>query len=142
MCIAENTTKQPYLNANQTPETPNVPDQTCKSSTYYRKSNESRIRCTWTRKNLGHSEDSKKFIGNLNYPDTIMNLQTPFQFMKYFITDKLLERLVHETMLYTFQKNPNQTFVITQTDIFRSTLEFVYLHPLPKMTMYGITGKI
>ena len=75
------------------------------------------INCTWKKKNLFLSEEEKKFTGNMNYPEEIENLDTPFQFVKYFLTDELLERIHSETLLYAVQKNPNNTFTPTKNDI-------------------------
>lgn len=85
--------------------------------TYSRKSQESRVHCTWRRQNLQLSDNEKQFKGNLQYPDEIMALETPFQFMKFFLTDELFERIEYESILYTKQNNPNNSFTPTKSDI-------------------------
>ncbi|GBO18512.1 PiggyBac transposable element-derived protein 2 [Araneus ventricosus] len=72
---------------------------------------------TWKKRNLFISENDKKFKGNLEYPDKIINLETPFQFVKYFLTDELFQKILDESMLYAFQKDPNSVFQITKTDL-------------------------
>ncbi|GBN25089.1 hypothetical protein AVEN_77999-1 [Araneus ventricosus] len=74
---------------------------------------------TWKKRNLFISENDKKFKGNLEYPDKITILETPFQSVKYFLTDELFQKILDESMLYAFQKDPNSVFQITKTDLQR-----------------------
>lgn len=76
-----------------------------------------RVQCTWKKTHLSLSEDDTTFKGNVEYPDFIKSLDTPFQFFKYFFTDELLQKIVDESTLYTTQKDPNKSFHITKTDL-------------------------
>ena len=81
--------------------------------------NPKRFPCNWKRKNILLPDDDKKFKGNLDYTDEITNLETPFQFVKYFLTDELIEKIINESMLYTTQKDPTKVFQITKSDLYK-----------------------
>jgi hypothetical protein len=53
-----------------------------------------KVDCTRKHKSLPLSEDDKRFKGNLDFSDNIMDLETPFQFIKYFLKNDLLKKTV------------------------------------------------
>lgn len=69
----------------------------------------------WEKKNLQIQ------IGELAFqaPDMceFSELQTPYDFFSYFITDELLEIVCEQTNVYALQKNINSTFECTVSDI-------------------------
>lgn len=81
------------------------------------KSRIKRPQCTWKRKELFLGDEEKLFKGNLDYPDIITNLETPYQFFKYFFREELIQRIVDESILYTSQKDPAKPFIITNSDL-------------------------
>lgn len=76
-----------------------------------------KIQCTWKKKNISLSDEEKRFKGSLDYPPEIMDLDTPFQFFKFFYTDQLMQQIVDETVRYSIQKNPDRPLCFTLNDL-------------------------
>ncbi|XP_026745537.1 piggyBac transposable element-derived protein 3-like isoform X1 [Trichoplusia ni] len=70
-------------------------------------------RLIWKNQPLPFNENAIKFNGTEEYPESLMNLQTPFQFFSYFFTEDFLSQIVTETNYYAVQKKPDRPDVIT-----------------------------
>jgi hypothetical protein len=81
---------------------------------------------TQTKSHSTLSEDDMRFKGNADFSDSIMDPETPFQFIKYFLKDHLLKRKVQESRLYSTQNNPEWPFNLRQED---DTKIYWYKHP-------------
>jgi hypothetical protein len=46
-------------------------------------------------------------------PDTVKDLDSPYDFFKYFISDDLVQIIIDKSIRYSVQKNPNKPFKIT-----------------------------
>lgn len=72
---------------------------------------------TWKKHSLTVTEEDKHFEGNDCLPDEVMELDTPYQFFKYFFTDELMDKIIQESKLYRIQQNPNKPLVMTKDDL-------------------------
>lgn len=63
-------------------------------------------------KNLDYQKDIT-FLGNTTLPDSILNLQTPYQFFSYFFDDVLFQTICEETVRYSVMKDVNKPFNLT-----------------------------
>ncbi|CAB3245910.1 unnamed protein product [Arctia plantaginis] len=70
-------------------------------------------RLIWKNQPLPFNENAIKFNGTEEYPESLMNLQTPFQFFSYFFTEEFLSQFVTETNNYAVQNKPDRPDVIT-----------------------------
>lgn len=59
------------------------------------------------------------FNGTTTLPENLKNLQTPFQFFKYFFDEELMDKIVEESIRYNTQKSPESTFSFTKNDFVR-----------------------
>lgn len=70
----------------------------------------------WRKKNLLISDNCLTFEER-NYPSNIMDLETPFQCFRYFLTDECLDLITFQSNLYANQTNINKNSSLTKTDI-------------------------
>lgn len=71
-----------------------------------------KLKPTWMVKNLDYQKDIT-FLGNTTLPDSILNLQTPYQFFSYFFDDVLFQTICEETVRYSVMKDVNKPFNLT-----------------------------
>lgn len=102
---------QENRNVDQTGE--NVPS-TSKLET---KSTKQKTKIIWKKKGLTLNDEQLHFHGDVQLSDTIMALETPYQFFTYFVTNELLNKITDETNLYAVQSKPERNDVFTSTDI-------------------------
>lgn len=81
----------------------------------------------WHKKNLQIDEDALSFKGNSDLPTEILQLETPFDFFKYYITDSLIKNIAEQTNLYSVQKNPNKPSNISSVEIQKFLGIIVYM---------------
>lgn len=70
-------------------------------------------RLIWKRQPMIYNENLTTFRGSEDYPECVMNLQTPFQYFSYFFTEEFLVHIVSETNRYAVQTKPDRPEVIT-----------------------------
>lgn len=85
--------------------------------TRYDKKSEVLRNIVWKQTNLKKSDSDTKFSGDDSLPPTITNLQTPYQFFRYFFTDELLQKIIEETTRYGTVINPERPFIVSRTDV-------------------------
>ena len=71
----------------------------------------------WRKKNLGDVPST--FTGNVDLSEAIKNLETPYDYFKYFFDDALMEHIVEETRKYSASKDPTKVLQFTMTDLNR-----------------------
>ncbi|CAG9567549.1 unnamed protein product [Danaus chrysippus] len=95
----------------------------------------------WKKKNLVLNDQQLRFTGNTTLPPNLLELDTPIQFFLYFFPKELITFITAQTNLYIIQKNPNQSFQITDTDIqqFIGATYLMSLIQLPRVTSHWNT---
>lgn len=91
-------------------------------------------------KKMNLLKEAFNFKGNVEYPQMIMDLATPFQFFSYFFDEELLLLLQEESNKYGFQKNPNFSDPVTLLEL-RKFLEILIFTCLPLPQRQGILVK-
>lgn len=71
----------------------------------------------WRRKQI--SDKSTKFTGNSDLPEEIKLLQTPYQYFKYFFDDRLMDKIVEESIRFSIQKNVTKPFEFSKADLMK-----------------------
>ncbi|XP_045445825.1 piggyBac transposable element-derived protein 2-like [Melitaea cinxia] len=96
----------------------------------------------WKKKNLVLSDQQLQFTGNTTLPPNLLELDTPIQFFFYLFPKELISFITEQTNLYIIQKNPNQSFQITDTDIqqFIGATYMMSLIQLPRVTSHWNTS--
>lgn len=74
-------------------------------------------RIIWKDKNFHLADDQKAFKGIDVLPNEITDLETPYQFFKYFFQGELFQKIVEESMLYKSHTNPNDTLLINKETV-------------------------
>lgn len=92
---------------------PNISSQRAKSKKKKRPQQE------WKEGNLEVNPNEKQFKGNLDLPLEISELDSPYQFFKYFFGDDILKKISFESSLYSSQKDPAKAKHITPREIER-----------------------
>lgn len=59
----------------------------------------------WKKKSIGNVQGAT-FAGNSELPQFISDLQTPYQFFKFFFEDQFMQHIVDETIKYSVAKDP------------------------------------
>lgn len=93
---------------------------------------------TWRHKELILNEDQLRFHGNSNLNDSILRLETPYQFFSYFFDEIILRKIVEETNLYAVQKKPERPPVFSTEDIrqFLGIILYMSLVRMPSVRSY------
>lgn len=86
---------------------------------------------TWEDKFHVADADDLAFIGSEELPDEIANLQTPYQFWSYLVSDEIIAHLVEQTNLYALQQNRELDVTLAEMKRFIGINHFmtVYKHP-------------
>lgn len=71
----------------------------------------------WKSGNFILDKSFTKFLGTSSLPIEIKNLISPLDFFSYFFDDKLLNKIIEETQLYSVQQNVNTTFRLTKNEL-------------------------
>ena len=71
----------------------------------------------WKKKNMAMDAQALRFLGATDYPQSILDLSSPYQFFSYFFDKSLLENIVDESNKYAIQKNLNFSEVVTLLDL-------------------------
>lgn len=66
-----------------------------------------------------HVKDQLAFCGNTELSQEIMKIDTPFGFFKYFFDDEIMRHIIQQSNLYSFQTNPNSSYILTEEDFRR-----------------------
>lgn len=92
----------------------------------------------WKQKNLVLNDQQTRFVGNTTLPPNLLELDTPIQYFFYFFPKELIRYITEQTNLYIIQKNPNQSFQVTDTDIqqFIGAAYMMSLIQLPRVTSH------
>jgi len=70
-------------------------------------------------KNTFIAPTNVEFTKNVELPETFLNLATPLDFFNYFFTSDVMNHICEQTTKYSFLKDPNKPFNITETDLKR-----------------------
>ena len=74
-------------------------------------------RIIWKKMSLAIPPQQTKFRGNTVLPGEILDLETPYEFLRKFISDELLELIVEESIRYSVQKDPNRPLELTVAEL-------------------------
>ncbi|CAH2087871.1 unnamed protein product [Euphydryas editha] len=96
---------------------PTVPDQQATTSGSNSRKKQSKRELQWKLKNLILNDQQVKFSGNSTLPSDLLELDTPIQFFLHLFPKEIMHFIAEQTNLYIIQKNPNQTFSVTESDI-------------------------
>lgn len=93
---------------------------------------------TWKKKNLVLNNEQLSFLGDSNLPPELLELSTPLQFFLYLFPISLMELIKEETNIYTIQKNPTSTMVVSVLEIqqFIGILFYMSLIRISRVTKY------
>lgn len=72
---------------------------------------------SWRKQHLILNDDVSAFRGNTSLPHALSDLQTPFEFFKYFFDDSLFQKIADESNLYSVQKDPGKPAMLSVVDI-------------------------
>ncbi|XP_050313668.1 piggyBac transposable element-derived protein 3-like [Anthonomus grandis grandis] len=71
----------------------------------------------WKSRGLELNEDQLRFRGDVELPDDVLSLETPYEFFNYFFSNDLISSIVQETNLYAVQTKPEQPPCFTENNI-------------------------
>ena len=74
-------------------------------------------RYTWKDGVKAVNEEKMGFTGNTELDESLLNLQTPLQFFKYFFTDEILCHIAEQTTTYSVQQCPENPSKVSKADI-------------------------
>ena len=74
-------------------------------------------RYTWKDGVKAVNEEKMGFTGNTELDESLLNLQTPLQFFKYFFTDEILCHIAEQTTTYSVQQCPENPSKVSKGDI-------------------------
>lgn len=70
---------------------------------------------TWESEFYVANADDITFIGSEKLPEEVSNLQAPFQFWSYFVSDEIITHLVEQTNVYATQSSKKQPLNVNNT---------------------------
>ncbi|XP_023943092.1 piggyBac transposable element-derived protein 4-like [Bicyclus anynana] len=119
-----------------------VPDQQATTSGSNSRKNKSKRELQWKLKNLILNDQQVKFSGNSTLPSDLLELDTPIQFFLHLFPKEIMHLIAEQTNLYIIQKNPNQSFSVTESDIqkFIGIVFLMSLIKLPRVTSHWNTN--
>lgn len=82
-------------------------------------SNKNKKQLKWKMITTETNVEHVKFQGSSLLPDDILQLNTPYKIFKFFISDKFLEEVVHQTILYSTQTRPNKPINTSKEELQR-----------------------
>ncbi|KAI8432777.1 hypothetical protein MSG28_013736 [Choristoneura fumiferana] len=91
-----------------------------------------KLNLRWKKKNLELNRHQLAFKGNETLNPDILDLETPVQFYLYLFPPELIQMIVEQTNLYVVQKDPSNTFRVSEIDI-RQFIGIIYLMSLIKL---------
>ncbi|XP_063634940.1 piggyBac transposable element-derived protein 3-like [Cydia splendana] len=91
-----------------------------------------KLNLRWKKKNLELNALQLAFKGNETLSPDTLELDTPVQFFLKLFPPELIETIVEQTNLYVVQKDPSNTFRVTDLDI-RQFIGIVFLMSLIKL---------
>ncbi|XP_064461536.1 piggyBac transposable element-derived protein 3-like isoform X2 [Ornithodoros turicata] len=96
----------------------------------------------WVKRALQVDPDSIKFCGDLKLPAEILELQTPLEFFKFFMTNEIICHVTRESNLYSVQNRPNKPTMISEDEVeqFFGTALFMSVVQLPSRRLYWSTS--
>lgn len=71
----------------------------------------------WKKKSLLLNHQQLEFHGDSMLPNNIMELESPYEFFRYFFTDQIIETIASESNLYSVQQDPNKPANISTLEI-------------------------
>lgn len=71
----------------------------------------------WRSGNLTKDPNEIKFLGNQDMPQEIKDLDTPYQFFKFFFTKEIISDITAQTNLYCAQQRVNRPANISENEI-------------------------
>lgn len=71
----------------------------------------------WKKKHMKLNEEKLQFRGSTDIHGELLDLETPYQFFKYFFLEELINIIVYQSNLYCVQTQPNKPLVVTDCDI-------------------------
>lgn len=74
---------------------------------------------TWESEFYVANADDITFIGSEKLPEEVSNLQTPFQFWSYFVSDEIITHLVEQTNVYATQSSKKQPLNVNNAEMKR-----------------------
>lgn len=72
---------------------------------------------TWKHSAFANKTEEVPFKGDSTLPSEILEMETPYQFFKYFFTDAIIDKIVEQSLLFSKQSNPENSFNVTSSDI-------------------------
>lgn len=96
---------------------PSTSTDSCVTEKVTRKSkiSDKKTKVLWKQKNIDFG--NYDFKGDVNLPNSILDMSTSYQFFNYFFTDELLTKIAEETNLYSSQIDPNKPMNFSMYDI-------------------------
>ncbi|XP_061717600.1 uncharacterized protein LOC133525328 [Cydia pomonella] len=91
-----------------------------------------KLNLRWKNKNLELNAHQLAFKGNETLSPDTLELDTPVQFFLNMFPPELIQTIVEQTNLYVVQKDPSNTFRVTDLDI-RQFIGIVFLMSLIKL---------
>lgn len=97
-----------------------------------------KLNLRWKKKNLQLNEQQLRFLGNENLSTDILELDTPIQIFLFLFSKDLIDLVATQTNLYIVQKDPNNSFRVSTTDIqqFIGIVYIMSLIHLPRVTSH------
>lgn len=93
----------------------------------------------WKKQCLQLTEEEMEFTGNTALPEAVSEMDTPYQFFKFFFDDDIIDNIVNETNRYSIQKDPSNTSnTITALDIrqFIGVVLYMSVVHMPNVRFY------
>lgn len=93
---------------------------------------------TWKRGNLVTSEDDLKFLGSADLPPELKEVDSPYAFFNFFLTDEMIKDIVYQSILYSTQKRPQKPLELTEKELeqFIGTCIYMSIVQLPNARSY------
>jgi hypothetical protein len=71
----------------------------------------------WKKKHMKLNEEQLRFRGSTDIHGELLDLETPYQFFKYFFSEELINIIVYQSNLYCVQTQPDKPLDVTVCDI-------------------------
>lgn len=96
----------------------------------------------WHNEELKFSDADTAFLGNLDLPPEITELDSPIQFFEFFITNEILDYIVDQSCVYSTQQCPTKPLALTVEDLeqFIGIVIYMSVAHLPATRMYWSTA--
>ncbi|CAK1594462.1 unnamed protein product [Parnassius mnemosyne] len=118
------------------PSTSAVPTRSQQTQSVVQPRKPLKLNLRWKMKSLLLNEHQLRFLGNENLPTNVLELDTPIQIFLSLFSKDLIDFIATQTNLYIVQKDPNNNFRVSTTDIqqFIGIVYIMSLVQLPRVT--------